>query len=245
MSWAVLCGALVAGAVWLALPASSAGLRRLRPPGRPVGSITLLLAGRAGGPPLRQRAGLGLGATALVLALAPGTIAWSAPVVGLCATVALGWLLGPRPPDPAIARQFPATLELLAACLGAGSSMRGAVETVAAVSPAPTSGLLRQVGGQLRLGRAEADAWAVLAGDPQWGTVAGEVTRSGRSGTSLVHGLRVHAEDQRRRADAERTKAARAVGVRSVVPLMVCFLPAFVLVGVVPIVAGLLSGLLG
>ena len=40
-------------------------------------------------------------------------------------------------------------------------------------------------------------------------------------------------------------KEARKVGVRSVVPLMACFLPAFILVGVVPIVAGLLRDFFG
>ena len=35
------------------------------------------------------------------------------------------------------------------------------------------------------------------------------------------------------------------MGVRTVLPLMVCFLPAFMLVGVVPIVAGVVMGMLG
>ena len=37
---------------------------------------------------------------------------------------------------------------------------------------------------------------------------------------------------------------ARKAGVSSVVPLMVCFLPAFILIGVVPIVGGVASRVL-
>jgi pilus assembly protein TadC len=61
----------------------------------------------------------------------------------------------------------------------------------------------------------------------------------------LADGLRAHADDARTEARDAAVKAARTVGVRSVVPLMTCFLPAFVLVGVVPIIASLLGDLLG
>ena len=46
------------------------------------------------------------------------------------------------------------------------------------------------------------------------------------------------AEDLRRAARADVETRARAVGVKAAVPLGVCLLPAFVLVGVVPLVAG-------
>ena len=39
--------------------------------------------------------------------------------------------------------------------------------------------------------------------------------------------------------------AVPVVGVRSVGPLMCCFLPAFLLVGVVPLIAGTVFGMLG
>jgi hypothetical protein len=40
------------------------------------------------------------------------------------------------------------------------------------------------------------------------------------------------------------TEAARSAGVRAVAPLGLCFLPAFVLVGVVPTVVGLATAAL-
>ena len=56
------------------------------------------------------------------------------------------------------------------------------------------------------------------------------------SGTSMVEGLRHHAAAAR---DARRSGLqvrARAVGVRSVLPLMMCFIPSFMLLGIVPAV---------
>ena len=45
------------------------------------------------------------------------------------------------------------------------------------------------------------------------------------------------------RSEAE--ARARTVGVRAAAPLGLCLLPAFVLVGVVPLVAGTVASLLG
>lgn len=247
MTWQVACAALLVAALWLAFPGRDAGLRRLSPAPTPgEAGPSGLLAGRKGAPPVGQRARLGAGAGLLVLVASP-SVGWLpvAVVVGGAVTVGLGWLWPVPGPDRAVARQLPGTLELLAACLEAGASMRTAVETVGGISAPASAGVLERVAGQLRIGRSDADAWLGLAEDPAWGAVARSIARSARSGTSLVEVLLVHAEDQRRRTEAAQGRAARSAGVRSVLPLMVCFLPAFVLVGVVPTVAGLLRNFLG
>lgn len=141
--------------------------------------------------------------------------------------------------------EVPQALDLLAACLAAGSPMVTAVATVAEMSGPAAAEVLGRVAAQLRLGRSAPDAWSALADHPHWAGPARDIARSARSGTSLAQVLQVHADDARRRAAAAATKAARQVGVKSVLPLMVCFLPAFVLVGVVPIIAGLLTDFLG
>jgi hypothetical protein len=51
-------------------------------------------------------------------------------------------------------------------------------------------------------------------------------------------------DDLRRQVRAEVESRARAVGVKAALPLGTCLLPAFVLVGVVPLVAGSVSVLL-
>ena len=52
-------------------------------------------------------------------------------------------------------------------------------------------------------------------------------------------------DDLRRASRADVESRARAVGVKAAVPLGVCLLPAFVLVGVVPLVAGAVGVLAG
>lgn len=60
----------------------------------------------------------------------------------------------------------------------------------------------------------------------------------------LLDALNHHARAARQRRQAAWQVAARAVGVRSVLPLMTCFLPAFLLLGVVPSVVSAIANAL-
>ena len=51
------------------------------------------------------------------------------------------------------------------------------------------------------------------------------------------------AEELRERTRADVEARARSVSTRAAAPLGVCFLPAFVLLGIVPLVAGLVAQL--
>jgi tight adherence protein B len=62
-----------------------------------------------------------------------------------------------------------------------------------------------------------------------------------RAGVPAAALLRAAAEDVRDDAAAAGLAAAERLSVRLVLPLGVCVLPAFVLVGVVPVVVGVLS----
>ena len=70
------------------------------------------------------------------------------------------------------------------------------------------------------------------------------VLRAVDSGASVADAMTRLAEDLRRDARARVEGRARAVGVKAALPLGLCMLPAFVLVGVVPLVVGSLSALL-
>lgn len=241
MNQVVLAALAAAVAAWLILPPSSSALSRLRPARQ--------AAGRRGGPePMlglasRMLAGIGTGAMALlVLPGAAGILV--AGVAGPATAVVLGRL--PRRTDVRILTiELPEALEFLAVCLDAGQPVGHAVTAVAKVSPEATRSLLERVAAQVALGRAGPSAWEDLRGHRVWGRVAADIARAERSGTGLADVLRMHAEDGRRDARDLAVKEARKVGVRSVVPLMACFLPAFILVGVVPIVAGLLRDFFG
>ena len=88
------------------------------------------------------------------------------------------------------------------------------------------------------LGAPVETAWSNCLADPRWAPIARAVIRAHHSGAALTDVL-VHLADDRRRAlrtDAQ--AAAERAGIAIVLPLGACFLPAFVLVGVVPVVAG-------
>jgi pilus assembly protein TadC len=61
----------------------------------------------------------------------------------------------------------------------------------------------------------------------------------------VIESLRRHAAAARDARRARLVIRARSVGVRSVLPLMTCFIPSFLLLGVVPTVVSALTAALG
>lgn len=230
-------GLLAGLVVWLLWPASP--LSRLAPR-RAVGDDRPT---RRPGYPLRWRVAAALALGAAVWLLLPEHLLL-APLAAAGAFVGVGRLRPPAVRDAAH-DELGEALDFLAVCLEAGAPVQQAVATVADVSRPATQALLRRVLAHLEVGRAPEEAWAGLHDHPAWRLPSKDLVRSVRSGTSLVEALRLHAADARAEARDAAVKRARTVGVKSVLPLMVCFLPAFVLVGVVPIIASLIGGLLG
>jgi len=70
------------------------------------------------------------------------------------------------------------------------------------------------------------------------------VDRATTTGAPLADTVRDVASDAREQARWQALERARRAGVQAVGPLAACFLPAFVLVGVVPVVAGIAQALL-
>jgi Flp pilus assembly protein TadB len=139
---------------------------------------------------------------------------------------------------------LPRAAELLASCLDAGAAPAAALGAVAAAVGGPVGLRLGQVatvlaaGGQVPLPRPGSAAGPV---DRLVATLA----RAAATGAPLAASVRDLAVDERERARWAATERARVAGVRAVGPLAACFLPAFVLVGVVPVVAGVAASLLG
>jgi Flp pilus assembly protein TadB len=157
-------------------------------------------------------------------------------------------LLARRRADPerhARVAALPGVVELLSACLVAGCTVVRAVGAVASAVPPPLAGELRAVGTLLDLGADVRAAWAPLAVHPESAALARAMVRSSDSGAPLVEVLDRLAADLRRDRSAAAASAARTLAVRAVGPLGVCFLPAFLLLGVFPTVWGLAGGVLG
>ncbi len=196
--------------------------------------------------PLRSRvatAAAGALAVAVVAQTVGGVVAlcgWVLlPVLVAVVTVGLGWLepAGHRRQQQRLVQDLPQALELLSACLAAGMPLRRATNSVAACFDGPVADCLAGVLGLVDLGVSDAEAWRTLRRHPQWGPAAIDLARSVESGTMMVEVLAHHARDARTRRRGDLEVRAKAVGVRSVLPMMTCFLPAFMLVGVVPTVA--------
>jgi Flp pilus assembly protein TadB len=140
-------------------------------------------------------------------------------------------------------RSAPLVADLLAAALVAGVPIEHATPVVARAVGGRAGESLMGVHRRTELGEPVARAWSGLSQVPGLGGVARAVARSSRTGAPLAALLAQSAEDLRTQANAAGLAEVRATGVRAVLPLGLCLLPAFALLGVAPIVGGLLPSL--
>nr|WP_036568482.1 type II secretion system F family protein [Nocardia sp. BMG51109] len=142
-------------------------------------------------------------------------------------------------PDPLSAAS---AFDLMAACLRAGLPVATAAQAVAPTAPAPVGAALRRAADLMALGADPVAAWDQVAGETaadEIRAVARLVRRSARSGAALAGAISELAEQFRAAvADATAARAERA-GVLIGGPLGLCFLPAFLCLGIVPVVVGL------
>lgn len=140
--------------------------------------------------------------------------------------------------------ELAAAWELLAACLQAGLPMAVALRAAAARLAAPAGLALRRTAELLVLGASPTQAWQPALECPATARLARSAQRSGRGGGALADFL-IRLAGQLR-ADAQEQSEARAqrAGVLIAAPLGLCFLPAFLAIGVAPVLIGLAGGLM-
>lgn len=144
----------------------------------------------------------------------------------------------------AVAAELPSAADLLATCLSSGAPPVDALQTVAEATFGPLADRLRQVAGALRLGADATDAWGLVSRSDPLAPLARAFIRSDRTGAPIAETVTAAAADQRRVARWAAEAAARRAGVLAVGPLAVCFLPAFVLIGVVPVIVAVAGDVL-
>ncbi|HEX4786910.1 MAG TPA: type II secretion system F family protein [Actinospica sp.] len=88
-------------------------------------------------------------------------------------------------------------------------------------------------------------AWSGLAMDETTAPLAAAVIRAGRTGAPAAATVGRAARELREAAADALAAEVRTVGVKATAPLVLCFLPAFVLLGVLPTAVGLLPHLRG
>lgn len=136
-------------------------------------------------------------------------------------------------------------LDLLAATLRGGQPLTAALRLVAPVTDRRVGAELARVAGLLRLGADPDEAWRVVADDPVLAPVAVAARRSATSGVRLARAFEQLAEDVRAQLRAAAQARAHRAGVIAMAPLGLCFLPAFVCLGIAPVVAGIVSSVFG
>lgn len=243
------------GSLLLVGVAVAVGVALLVPAGRPV-----RMPGLGPGRPAPGQGGRGprtadedrLHRTAPVWALGGGAGVYLLVegVVGLAAGLAVAALLArtiraaelpsARRRREELAAALPAVVDLIAAGLAAGAPPDRALAQVGRAWGGAVADDLGVVGRRLSLGADPVEVWRDLAQDPHWASVGRALARATESGASLAPALRQLAGDLRRTHRAEAEGRARSVSTRAAAPLGLCMLPAFVLIGVIPmIVAGL------
>jgi Type II secretion system (T2SS), protein F len=150
--------------------------------------------------------------------------------------------------DPALTTEpdmeLAAGWELLAVCLEAGLPVAAAVTAAAEPLHGAVGARMRRTAGLLELGADPRAAWLAAEQLPALATFARAAGRSAGTGSALAQVAR--AEAGRIRAtllDTAQAKAQRAA-VLITAPLGLCFLPAFLVLGIAPVVVGLASEVL-
>ncbi|PGH43851.1 secretion system protein [Micromonospora sp. WMMA1996] len=196
----------------------------------------------------------------------PDRVRWAAILAGVAMSVVVGGVAGLAAGslagvaadrllhriEPRAARErrlrevadLPLAADLLAAALRAGAPVDRSALAVAEALGGPLADRLGRVGRTIGLGGTATEAWAHLR------TVVGAeglvqaAIRSSNSGAALAGALTRLADDLRAERSTAAEAAARRAGVLIVLPLGLCFLPAFILAGLVPVIVAVLGDVL-
>ncbi|QCB95167.1 secretion system protein [Cellulomonas shaoxiangyii] len=142
-------------------------------------------------------------------------------------------------PPPAVDAAF--LLDLCAAALAAGAALPRTLGVVGRHLGGADGDALVRAGSTLELGGAWASAWTDA---PAGAAAVGAALATGwEAGASPGPQLRAAADRLRRDRRAAVRTAAGSLAVRLTLPLGLCFLPAFALLGLVPVVLGLAAGI--
>lgn len=140
-----------------------------------------------------------------------------------------------------LVRDLPLGVELLGSCVRGGAAVEPSLRVVADALGGPLADCFHGVGHRLAIGLDPVSVWRGLVDDPVLAPLGRAVARSHESGASVAVAIDALADDLREQARTEAQVRANAVEVRAAAPLGACFLPAFLLIGVVPLIAGILA----
>jgi len=147
--------------------------------------------------------------------------------------------------DPDDGAELPLCADLMAACLAAGATPGEAAGAVGRCLGGPLGAALIRAQAELRLGGDPAECWDRFGRLPAAGAMGRCLARASTTGVAPVAEMARLAADYRAAHARSALARARRAAVLATAPLGVCFLPAFLLVGVAPVVMGLAGAVLG
>ena len=126
-------------------------------------------------------------------------------------------------------------------------AVSNAAAAAAPSAPPSLAPLLTRAADLLALGADPATAWSndALPHDKNVDALLRLARRSASSGTALAHGVAELAGQSRHDAAAAADATAERASVLVAGPLGLCYLPAFLCLGIVPVVVGLAGDVLG
>ncbi|OBJ47198.1 type II secretion system F family protein [Mycobacterium sp. 1423905.2] len=149
----------------------------------------------------------------------------------------------PRTPRGVDPLGVASSLDVFAVCLQAGMAVSAAAAATAVSAPSALATQLSRAADLLSLGADPSVAWSPVSAmrelDAQTDALLRLARRSASSGAALAEGVVELAVQSRHDAAHAAAAAAERAGVLIAGPLGLCFLPAFVCLGIVPVVAGL------
>lgn len=193
----------------------------------------------------RRPVAIGLGVVASLIVVGP--LLTAALAAGL-----LGWphvrqLVRTRQERTAIDAALPDAIEMLILVVRAGMTPHQAITLLTERAPAPVRAAFVEVDRRRARGATLADALRALPELLGSGAniVADTLAMAERYGTPIADALEQLSFDVRERRIRHAEAEARKIPVRMSFPLVVCTLPSFVLIAIVPAVLGALSSLDG
>lgn len=140
-------------------------------------------------------------------------------------------------------RDLPLAVHLLGACLAAGAATTVALETVAVAIGGAVGTELEAVRRRLLLGADPVTVWQAVGRSGPLARLGRPLARAHRTGAPVTAAIARLSEDLRAETHVRRQSRARAVEVRATAPVGLCLLPAFLLLGVVPLAVSVFGSL--
>lgn len=132
-------------------------------------------------------------------------------------------------------------LDLLAAALAVGSPIPQALSAVGGAVSGQRGDALRRISAQLALGADWEQAWNTASPGSSLQMVKSSLAPAWMSGAPVAPILEHAKKRVRAQRSARDREAAKKLSVRLIIPVAVCYLPAFVVLGLIPVLLALIG----